>query len=306
MTGVAVALTAWATLAPLAARAAEGAESPAKAAYLSGVEFFRQKKFADAIREFNKAYRLDPNPILVFNMARAFEELKQYDSAIEYYKKYLQMAPDAPDRAKVEDSLRALEILQKEASAQAQVPLTVTSKPDGAKVFVDGREVGTTPLKVDVPVGHRYLAVEAVGYERHASEFDAAADAPPVREVVLIRAAQPVAPAAEGGMSRAAWGYLTMGLGGALLVGGGIAGWQASKKADKLDAIEADPKPSDKDTYETLKSDGKTFALVADGLFVGGALAVGTGLVLLLTGGDAEAPAAEGTAGASPAAGWRF
>lgn len=286
------------------------AESPAKAAYRAGVGFFKEHQYADAIREFNKAYRLDPNPVLVFNMARAFEELKQYDSAIEYYKKYLEMAPQAPDRAKVEDSLRALEILQKAAATDSRVELTVTSAPDGAKVFIDGREVGLTPLKAQIPVGHRFLAVEAPGYTRHSSELDVDAANPPKAHVVLVPqpvSAAPAAPAAGGGMTRDAWAYIALGLGGALLVGGGIAGWQASKKADKLDQIEANPRPSDKPEYDTLKSDGKTFALVADGLFVGSALAVGTGLILLFTGGQPEAPEGSPAGGTvAPAAGWSF
>jgi tetratricopeptide (TPR) repeat protein len=284
------------------------AESPAKAAYRAGVEHFKKQQFADAIREFNKAYRLDPNPVLVFNMARAFEELKQYASAIEYYKRYLEMAPQAPDRAKVEDSLRALEILQKAAATEAKVMLTVTSVPDGAKVLVDGREVGVTPLKAEVPAGHRYLAVEAPGYTRHSSELDVDAVNPPSAHIVLVP--QPAGPApapAAGGMTRDAWAYIALGLGGALLVGGGIAGWQASKKADKLDQIEANPRPTDKPEYDTLKSDGKTFALVADGLFVGSALAVGTGLILLFTGGQPEAPEGSPSGGTvAPAAGWSF
>jgi tetratricopeptide (TPR) repeat protein len=284
------------------------ADSPAKAAYRAGVDHFKQRQFADAIREFNKAYRLDPNPVLVFNMARAFEELKQYDSAIEYYKKYLEMAPETPDRGKVEDSLRALEILQKAAATETKVVLTVTSVPDGAKVLVDGREVGLTPLKAEIPAGHRFLAVEAPGYTRHSSELDVVAETPPTAHVVLVPqpASSAQGPASGGGMTRDAWAYIALGLGGALLVGGGIAGWQASKKADKLDQIEANPRPSDKSQYDALKSDGKTFALVADGLFVGSALAVGTGLILLFTG-QSEAPEGSPAGGTvAPAAGWSF
>lgn len=290
------------------AQGAAEADSPAKAAYRAGVEHFKQRQFADAIREFNKAYRLDPNPVLVFNMARAFEELKEYASAIEYYKKYLEMAPDAPDRAKVEDSLRALEILQKAAASETKVVLTVTSAPDGAKVFVDGREVGLTPLKAEVPPGHRFLAVEAPGYTRHSSELDVNAATPPTAHVVLVPAPANggPAPAGSGGMTRDAWAYIALGLGGALLVGGGITGWQASKKADKLDEIEAAPRPSDKAEYDRLKSDGKTFALVADGLFVGSALAVGTGLILLFTG-HSDAPEGAPAGGTvAPAAAWSF
>lgn len=294
-----------------AARADEtavAAETPAKAAYRQGVEHFKQKQFADAIREFNKAYRLDPNPVLVFNMARAFEELKQYDSAIEYYRKYLEMLPEAPDRKTVEESIRTLEILQKQAATPVLVPLNVTSKPDGARVLVDGREVGTTPLKTTIPAGHHYLAVEADGHERHASEFDATPEAPFEREILLLpRPASASAGAAESGLSRRTWAFITMGAGGAVGALGGVSGLLASRKADKLDEIDADPRKASESQYEDLKSEGKTYALAADVLIGVGAAGVVTGLVLLLTGDDpapAEAPATG--AMASPAAGWSF
>jgi tetratricopeptide (TPR) repeat protein len=284
------------------------AETPAKTAYRQGVEFFKQKKFADAIREFNKAYRLDPNPVLVFNMARAFEELQQYDSAIEYYRKYLEMLPDAPDRKTVEESIRTLEILQKQAATPVLVPLTVTSKPDGARVFVDGREIGTTPLKTTVPAGHHYLAVEADGHERHASEFDATAEAPFEREIVLLARAATVAPAGQdAGLSRRTWAFITMGTGGAVGALGGVSGLLASRKADKLDEIDADPRKASESQYEDLKSEGKNYALAADVLMGVGAAGVVAGLVLLFTGDDPAATAAPATdAPPSPAAGWSF
>ena len=281
------------------------APTPAKAAYDAGVEHFKAGRFQDAIVEVNKAYRLDPNAVLVFNMARAFEELKQYASAVEYYRKYLEMAPSAPDRKNVEETLRTLEILQKQTAAPAEVPFTVTSNPDGGSVFVDGKPVGKTPYKATVPVGHHFLAVELDGYERAAREFDAAADKPATSEVVLVKKPEtaPVA-ANEGGVSRRTWAYIALGVGGALMAGGGFAGWRASLKADKLDQIDTDPTLADKSTYDSLKSDGKLMAGVADGLFITGALGIGTGIVLLLTGGEPASPTAH--LGGAPVFGWTF
>jgi len=293
-----------------AARADEtgAAEAPAKTAYRQGVEHFKQKQFADAIREFNKAYRLDPNPVLVFNMARAFEELQQYDSAIEYYRKYLEMLPETPDRKMVEESVRTLEILKKQAATPVLVPLNVTSKPEPARVLVDGREIGSTPLKTTIPAGHHYLAVEADGHERHASEFDATADTPIEREVLLLPRPAGAPPTAyESGLSRRTWAFITMGAGGTVGALGGVSGLLASRKADKLGEVDADPRKATASQYEELKSEGKTFALAADILMGVGAVGVVTSLVLLLTGDDPAPAAAPATdAMASPAASWSF
>jgi hypothetical protein len=89
------------------------------------------------------------------------------------------------------------------------------------------------------------------------------------------------------------WAWIALGTGGALLAGGGVTGWQAVKKADKLDQIDDDPSIADEDTYDTLRDEGQTYALATDALIVVGGLALGTGLILLLTGDDApEAPTA--------------
>ena len=282
---------------PLPARAqseptAEATETPAQAAYRAGVEHFKAKRFEDAVREFNKAYRLDPNPVLVFNMARAFEELKQYEAAIEFYRRYLTMAPDAPDRQTVEDSLRTLEILKGKTAIQP-VLLSVVSTPDGAAVFVDGRQVGVTPLKVEVAPGPHFIAVERAGFLRSSEELTLEAGKPIERKLVLVPDAGTTSPAQAEAPSDNTWAWIALGTGGALLAGGGVTGWQAVKKADKLDQIDDDPSIADEDTYDTLRDEGQTYALATDALIVVGGLALGTGLILLLTGDDApEAPTA--------------
>jgi PEGA domain len=56
------------------------------------------------------------------------------------------------------------------SSAGFHGALLVVSDPPGARVFVNGRLVGSTPLDLpDVPVGSRVVRVEADGYEAWAS-----------------------------------------------------------------------------------------------------------------------------------------
>lgn len=44
--------------------------------------------------------------------------------------------------------------------------LSITSMPDTAKVFIDGKEVGLTPLKIKVPADTYIIQLEKEGYER--------------------------------------------------------------------------------------------------------------------------------------------
>jgi tetratricopeptide (TPR) repeat protein len=184
----ALAVASMAAVAPARALAADppAAEPPSTAAepqspaaraaheaYQRGVEHFRQARYADAIAEFNKAYRVDPNPVLVFNMARAFEELKDYAAAVEFYRKYLAMAGDAEDRPQVEQTLRTLELLQAreqgEKLAAAPVPPPARERDDTwAWVAIGG---GAALL-----AGGGFFGWQALGKHDDADSFAADGD----------------------------------------------------------------------------------------------------------------------------------
>ena len=294
----------WISLAANAAATravAAATETPAQMAYAKGVEHFRAGHFNDAILEFNKAYRLDPNPVLVFNMARAFEELKDYDSAITFYRKYLEMAPKAEDRVAVEDTLQALEILARRASETARVELVVTTTPGGARVFVDGRELGVSPIKANLAAGRHFVATEKQGYERVSAELVLEIGPPRTHTFELEPTADVehrVAVGDSSGLARRDWAWITLGVSGAIVAGGAIAGIQAMKKEDRLDEIDRDPTQTDRGEYEDLKDEGRTAALVADGLLVAGLAGLVASAVLFTTGGsERDAPAATAVPG---------
>jgi len=55
-------------------------------------------------------------------------------------------------------------------AAPSTAPLTVESRPPGATVFLDGQQVGTTPLVLpDVAAGEHALHLDHDGYRRWAS-----------------------------------------------------------------------------------------------------------------------------------------
>ncbi len=265
------------------------AETPppeAKSAYEAGVAHFRAGRYADAIAEFNKAYRVAPNPVLVFNMARAFEELKDFASATRFYKRYLEMAPDAQDRPVVEESIRTLELLAARQEKPAQGLLIVRSQPDGASVLINGRPAGSTPLKVELGTGKQFVAVEKAGFSRDTRELNIEKDQQLVHEVVLVPLAQ--VPESEG-EGIAAW--ILLGVGTTLVVGGGIVGVLALDRDQQLDDIESGKKSAGPNKFDDIQDEGRTYAYLADGLMVGGLAAAITGGVLLFLGGDAPAPA---------------
>ena len=68
----------------------------------------------------------------------------------------------------------SLRVPLRRAAPQARAPgpgsLYVESRPAGARVFLDNRLVGTTPLAIpNLPVGSAALRIEQDGYQRWAS-----------------------------------------------------------------------------------------------------------------------------------------
>ena len=114
-----VSSTAWAK--PTAAQRA-GAQKH----YEAGVAHYKAGEFVEAAAEFEEALALRPMPQWLFNLASAYRAAKQPEKALENYQKYLEAAPDAPNRAQVEQRIAEA---QREIDAKAPPPEPVRAAP---------------------------------------------------------------------------------------------------------------------------------------------------------------------------------
>jgi hypothetical protein len=96
-------------LAATPARAAEPDQKAARPHYEKGATEYNLGHFADAISEFEKAYELDPAPVLLFNIAQAHRQGGNNERAAFFYRRYLEQAPNAANRAEVEKRIKDLE-----------------------------------------------------------------------------------------------------------------------------------------------------------------------------------------------------
>jgi tetratricopeptide (TPR) repeat protein len=100
-----------------------GAQTPtdeARAEFDAGRAAFRARDFAAARARFERAYALDPSPVLLYNLARACEESGDAEKAVDYFRLYLERDPQADDRADVERRIRVMEaIVARERAAKA-------------------------------------------------------------------------------------------------------------------------------------------------------------------------------------------
>jgi flagellar biosynthesis GTPase FlhF len=105
-------------------------------------------------------------------------------------------------------------------------------------------------------------------------------------------------PSSKPGSGRRTAGYALLGAGAALVAGGVFFGLQASSKADEFRKTDQ----TDVRTAEKLRSDGQTFALIADIGVIAGLVSAGTGTWLAFAGegGGGKDKAGSGRPAASP------
>ncbi|HUS63754.1 MAG TPA: PEGA domain-containing protein [Kofleriaceae bacterium] len=104
------------------ARAQDETLNKAREAFDKAQELFSSGNFADAAAKFEEAYATRPFSQFLFNIGACHEKLKAYDKAAEYYRKYVAAEPNAPDRAKTEKRIAALDKAAAEVKAAPPTP----------------------------------------------------------------------------------------------------------------------------------------------------------------------------------------
>jgi hypothetical protein len=233
----------------------------------AGMRAYDEHDYRAAIEQFTLASSLVPSADLWFNIARAHEQLSEYDAAIEHYERYLRDRVDPPDRAEVEahiaDLRREAEAARLAASRRATTgTLRIQGNVEGASVVLDGRALGPTPIADAVtlqPGPHRvqvthrgHMPFEAVVNIEAGVQTMAFADLAPLTEYRTTRGT-PIFTWIVGGLGVAAFG--------AAIAFGAVAGG-----------------------YDTTTTDGRQDALdvgaVSD-IFLGTGIALGVGAIAL-------------------------
>jgi hypothetical protein len=80
----------------------------AKRHFLSGKQRFDRHEYAEAAREFQAAYEITKDPVVLFNVAEALEKAGAVDEAVRAYEGYLAGIPQAQDREAVERKITDL------------------------------------------------------------------------------------------------------------------------------------------------------------------------------------------------------
>jgi len=290
------------------ALAQQSAEQEAKALFNKGTTLYSGEKFEEAAEAFRKAHELKPSWKLLYNIGQAEASCRRQGLAIEAFEKYL---AEGGDEVPVERRDQVYAEIDKLRRIVGSVALVA---PAGLTVWVDGFQVGTTPLsgrlRVSASVEHLIelkdgdvvvdsAKVTVAGQETVDLRLSRAnADAPPptaepgsaettdnpVEPVVTDSDRQEQRRLKWQRQSRHLWiaGWVVAGVGAAGLIGGGITGGLALKKDKEL----AENGCNESGQCPTaLEADLNTRNMLADLsslLFIGGGVAAVAGTVLLL------------------------
>ncbi|WP_437320377.1 PEGA domain-containing protein [Sorangium sp. So ce385] len=134
----------------------------AKAEYEAARILFNDGDFRNAIIKFERAYQLSRDPRLLWNIALCQKNLQRYARLLGTVEKLLQ---DAGPQLSEQDRKDAAALI--EATKAYVSRLDLQASEAGATVFVDGEEVGQTPLREPVllDVGTRKIRVTKKGFE---------------------------------------------------------------------------------------------------------------------------------------------
>jgi tetratricopeptide (TPR) repeat protein len=91
--------------------------------YKKGLTEYNLGHFDAAVEEFEQAYALNPQPILLYNIAQSHRQLGHHERALFFYRRYLEGAPEAKNRVDIEARMRELEeSLKRENDVRTQPP----------------------------------------------------------------------------------------------------------------------------------------------------------------------------------------
>src|SRR5262245_50367416 len=103
---------------------ADGAEesAEAKSFFEKGMAHFQLEEYDAAIEKWEAGFRIRPVPEFLYNIAQAYRLSHRPEKALNFYQKYLRMAPKAPNRADVEKHIAALQTLVDQSQRAASLP----------------------------------------------------------------------------------------------------------------------------------------------------------------------------------------
>jgi tetratricopeptide (TPR) repeat protein len=249
------------------ARADDTIEPTSRAATVArlsddGFALFKARDYRHAAEKFLAAYALDPDPNLLFNLARCYESMGDADAAIEKYEAFL-AKPDADPkgRQRASEAIRALRQTKAGAPPSAKAApaaptttaaVTADAAPASA-VETGGARSANEPPSLKAPVillgaGAAAIVAGVVAYELGARDHNRVTDSsgygtPGAVDPLTEAQANALV---QSGSRKKLIGVIGLGVGGALLATSAIlfAARSSGESERTIAGVDFGPAPS--------------------------------------------------------------
>ncbi len=152
-------------LATLPAQVAVAQENPQYAAAKAKArQAFSEGRYEDAALLFREAFDAEPRSTLLYNIGLCYEKSGNVQSAIVFYERFVQAAPESAKRPAVSRKVAEL----KTQIGDKYVEVSVETMPPDAVIFVDDKSkgaMGTSPLTFKLLPGSYTIIAEKSGHE---------------------------------------------------------------------------------------------------------------------------------------------
>ncbi|MEW5738192.1 MAG: hypothetical protein AB1938_04665 [Myxococcota bacterium] len=230
--------------------------APSKASELAkeADKLYKDNKYAEAAEKLQQAYETDPNPLYLYNIARAWDQAGELQKSLDTYRQYTSLPSDQtrPDLVKKANlAMDRLRTLVAKAEADKQVQAAEKQRLED--------EAKTARERADAEAEAAKLQRDALAAKEKAAREEAEKKASGQKTVAFV----------VGGVGVAALGT-SLGL---------ALGAQGAKNAYN--------KATSVDEKEALRGQAQTLAAVTDVMLVVGVAAAVTAIILYPKGGEA-------------------
>lgn len=144
----------------------DDSQKAARAVFQKARELFKSGDYTNAVTELKRAYALKPHPALLRYLGQTYYKLNRAREAITAFKRYLEDAPQAPDRAAIEGKVRELQmVLGADSEDQDSAPPAVAPPPPPS-----AGQPSTSAT--DIPTGDDKEVPDNIGHEKSTPRFD--------------------------------------------------------------------------------------------------------------------------------------
>lgn len=129
----------------------------ARSIVVEGQKKFKAGQHQEAAALFLEAFQLDPHPVIMYNVARSYEEGGELINALQYYRLALQQRPSRAVREELQHKIdeigaflkeQGVDITRLETAEWDPIGLmTVRTEPPGSEVSIDDVWVGVAPIE---------------------------------------------------------------------------------------------------------------------------------------------------------------